>query len=174
MSSSSTPGKHIVIIGGGAASIAIVREFEQKLPTPTSRRVTLITARPFFVHLPAVPRMVATAEGGLEQQALIPFEERLHIAKVKAERAIAVEPKQDGMGGVVILETGREIEYDVLILTPGCTWGEPFDFPLGEEEAEEHVAVWRRRLQNATSVAVVGGGSTGIGQYPTDPMYHSR
>ncbi|KAI0311006.1 FAD/NAD-P-binding domain-containing protein [Amylostereum chailletii] len=152
----------IVIVGGGPAGVAIVRELEEKMHLATQHKVILITARPFYLHYPAAMRMTTTAEGDLEHKALIPFDDNLFLARAKVDRVIAVEPNENGIGGGVFLETGQRIPYDILVLAPGSLWMGPLNFPDGEESAMAHIEMWRARFQRAKSVAVVGGGSTGV------------
>jgi apoptosis-inducing factor 2 len=64
--------QHIVIIGGGAAGAQVAKDLAAKL-NPSTQSLTLVTTRPFFVHLPALIRTSVTAEGGLEDLMLMPY-----------------------------------------------------------------------------------------------------
>jgi len=155
--------KSIVVVGGGAAGGTITRILSSKIDANTS--LTLVTARPFALHLPAAIRMTTTAEGKLEDTVLIPFDNLLVNGNgtVKVGRVTAIEEgKESQAGGSVVLSTGEQIHYDILVLAPGSEWEGPLTFPDDRAAVLEHIRSWRRKFENASGIVLAGGGAVGI------------
>ncbi|KZV66545.1 FAD/NAD(P)-binding domain-containing protein [Peniophora sp. CONT] len=154
---------HIVIVGGGAAGTALARELSKSV-LPTKHSLTLVTARPFYIHLPASLRMTSIGSEHIEEKALIPYDDLFingnGIAVVG--RVTAVEATKGQAGGKVVLESGEKVEYDILVLAPGNTFSGPLDFPDGKEAVLEHIHEWQEKFAAAKSVVLVGGGPVGI------------
>ncbi|KAI0296460.1 FAD/NAD-P-binding domain-containing protein [Russula brevipes] len=132
--------KSIVVVGGGAAGATIARILSSKID-PITTSLTLVTARPFSLHLPAAIRMTTTSEGKLEDAVLIPYDSLLVNGNgaVKVGRVTAIERGKEGhAGGSVVLSTGERISYDIL-----------------------HIRSWRRKFENASSIILAGGGAVG-------------
>ena len=158
--------QNIVVVGGGGAGYAAARGLAQKLD-PKSHTLTLVTARPFYSHLPAFIRMVTSSQDKVEEQALISYDKAFPagLTTVRIGRVTSIEAKE-GKGGVVVLESGDSIPYDVLVLAPGSHWPGPVEIPDDRTAALAHVKDWRRKFENAKGVVIVGGGSVGIGTLP--------
>ncbi|KAI0064298.1 FAD/NAD(P)-binding domain-containing protein [Artomyces pyxidatus] len=153
----------IVVVGGGGAGALIARMLSAKI-NPTTQSLTLVTARPFAVHLPAAIRMTTTSEDKLEEKVLIPYDQ-LFVkgnGKLKVGRVVSIEDRKEAAGGEVVLENGERIAYDVLILAPGSTWSGPLDLPDSKEDVLDHIRSWRRKFENSKSVILAGGGAVGI------------
>lgn len=170
------PGsKSIVVVGGGGAGAQAAVLLAQTLASSSHLRehtVTLITARPFFIHLPASARFTTSGRGHFEEKCFVPYDRVFSkyekVAKVKIGRVVRVEPQapesgEDVKGGEVELESGERIKYDILILAPGSTWAGPLEFPDGREDVMQHLDVWRKKFERAKSVVLVGGGSVSLG-----------
>lgn len=157
--------KSIVVIGGGAAGATITRILSSKID-PNTTSLTLVTARPFAVHLPAAIRMTSTSEGKLEESALIAYDSLLvkNNGTIKIGRASAIEQSKGGRDGVVVLTTGERIHYDFLVLAPGSEWDGPLAFPDDRAAVLEHIRTWRRKFENAKGgIVLAGGGAVGCG-----------
>src|SRR5712672_3189238 len=105
---SQTDRKSVVVVGGGAAGAMIARILSAKI-NPRTTTLTLVTARPFAIHLPAAVRMTTTPEGKLEDSVLIPYDNLLvkGNGKIKIGRVTAIERSKEGggliAGGSVVL-----------------------------------------------------------------------
>ena len=67
--------QNIVIVGGGGAGVAIARDLASKLPKVSPQyKITLVTSRESYVHLPAALRMVVSPKDKLEESAIIPYD----------------------------------------------------------------------------------------------------
>ncbi len=155
--------KSVVVVGGGPAGATITRILSSKL-NPTTTSLTLVTARPFAVHLPACIRMTTTAEGKLEDQVLIPYDSLLvkNNGIIKVARVTSIELGKDATG-TVILSTGERVDYDFLVLAPGSEWEGPLAFPDDRAAVLEHISSWRRKFENANGIILAGGGAVGCG-----------
>ena len=157
--------KSIVVVGGGAAGATITRILSSKVD-PNTTSLTLVTARPFALHLPAAIRMTTTAEGKLEESVLIPYDSLLVKGNgtVKIGRVTAIEQGKEGRDGAVLLSTGERVHYDFLVLAPGSEWDGPLSFPDDRAAVLEHIRTWRRKFENAkTGIVLAGGGAVGCG-----------
>jgi apoptosis-inducing factor 2 len=157
--------KSVVVVGGGAAGATIARILSSKINASTTT-LTLVTARPFALHLPAGIRMTTTAEDKLEETTLIPYDSLLVNGNgtIKVGRVSAIEQgKESRAGGSVVLSTGERIQYDILVLAPGSEWDGPLAFPDDRAAVLEHIRSWRRKFENASGIILAGGGAVGIG-----------
>ncbi|KAI9465731.1 FAD/NAD-P-binding domain-containing protein [Lactarius psammicola] len=153
--------KSIVVVGGGAAGATITRILSSKINASTTS-LTLITARPFALHLPACVRMTTTAEGKLEDDVLIPYDNLLVNGNgtIKVGRVTSIEQGKEASGSVV-LSTGERVHYDILVLAPGAEWEGPLAFPDDRAAVLEHIKSWRRKFENANGIILAGGGAVG-------------
>jgi apoptosis-inducing factor 2 len=165
--SSNVSRRSVVVVGGGGAGATIARILSTKI-NPNTTSLTLVTARPFALHLPAAIRMTTTAEGKLEDQILIPYDKLLvnNNGTIKIGRATSIEQNKEGKsGGSVVLSTNERIHYDILVLAPGSEWVGPINIPDDRAAALEHIKSWRRKFENANGVILAGGGAVGCGTF---------
>jgi NADPH-dependent 2,4-dienoyl-CoA reductase/sulfur reductase-like enzyme len=171
----------IVVVGGGAAGATgryfffsinlsfthvslAVRAFGKKLD-PHKHELTLITARTHFAYLPAGVRLLVSTATPLEtvfmsyDKVFDRFPGQLMIGK-----ATSVEANPGGRGGKVILDSGDEVLYDVVVIATGSLWEGLADFPDDEILYKEFIEEWRNKFKNANNVVIVGGGAVGIGK----------
>ena len=155
--------KSIVVVGGGAAGATITRILSSKINASTTT-LTLVTARPFALHLPACIRLTTTAEGQLEDEVLIPYDNLLVNGNgaIKVGRVTSIEPGRESSGSVV-LSTGERLHYDILVLAAGSEWEGPLAFPDDRAAVLDHIKSWRRRFENASGIILAGGGAVGCG-----------
>ncbi|KAJ7144944.1 hypothetical protein C8R43DRAFT_1130366 [Mycena crocata] len=143
MSKRSDDQATVVIVGDGGAGI----------PHHSS------TQRTFHVHLPALPRMVVTSEGNLEDSAFMPYDGLFaHDSNVNST---------DMHGTVEAIES-----HKIYFVRAG-----PIVLPLAKDEALRAIADWRVRIKDAESVVLVRGGVVGIelageikDHYPEKPV----
>ena len=155
--------KSVVVVGGGAAGATITRILSSKINASTTS-LTLVTARPFAIHLPACIRMTTTAEGKLEDDALIPYDSLLVNGNgtIKIGRVTSIEQGKES-SGTLVLSSGERVQYDFLVLAPGAEWEGPLAFPDDREAVLEHIKSWRRKSENASGIILAGGGAVGCG-----------
>ncbi|TFK59014.1 hypothetical protein BDN72DRAFT_738911, partial [Pluteus cervinus] len=144
---------------------------------PSKYDLYLITSRPFHTHLVAGLRTIVTDEGSLENRIFIPYDKNLvngNNGELVVDTVVAIEESQEG--GVNVVQSGRRVEYSVLVLMPGNIWEGPLAFPNTKDEvllAVGWVADWRKEFTEAQDIVLVCGGAVGIelageikGQWP--------
>lgn len=154
------------VVGGGGAGAAVARTLSAKLDS-SKFSLTLITARPFAIHMPAAIRMTTASEGHLENTVLISYDKLFvnNNGKLKIGRVASIsDRKEGGGGGEVVLTNGESVFYDALVLAPGSHWDGPLAFPDGKEETVKYINEWRRKFEAAQSIVLGGGGAVGIGE----------
>ena len=159
--------KSIVVVGGGAAGATITRILSSKVD-PNTTSLTLVTARPFALHLPAAIRMTTTSEGKLEDSILIPYESLLvkDNGTIKIGRVTAIEQGKGGRDGTVVLASSERVHYDYLVLAPGSEWEGPLAIPDDRAAVLEHIRLWRRKFESAKGgIILAGGGAVGLGTF---------
>ena len=154
--------KSVVVVGGGGAGSAIARALSTQLDFATTT-LTLVTARPFYTHLPALVRTTTTAVGKLEEKALAPYDRLFASGKgtVKVGRVASIEAKEKG--GELVLQDGERLSYDVLVLAPGSHWQGPLELPDDREAALASITDIRSKIEKSNGVVLAGGGAVGAG-----------
>ncbi|TEB13590.1 FAD/NAD(P)-binding domain-containing protein [Coprinellus micaceus] len=182
--------KTIVVLGGGAAGVKVIRGLVAKLD-PTIHRLILITSRPEYVNLigairllvdPTTPhsnvffpytRLFGDFPGHIVQGTATSIEEtKSEVGKIasrgwsdsfEALRELGEEERpMAGCGGIIALSTGAKVEYDVIILVTGSAWEGMIAFPNDPQGYIKHVDTWRKRIRDAQDILIVGGGPVGI------------
>lgn len=155
---------NIVIVGGGGCGVQVARQLSTMLK-PEEYNILLITARPYYTHLPAWIRIVTTEEGQLEDRAHITYNYvfvngngQFVIGKVAS-----ITAEEGDKPGFVTLESGETVEYSVLVLTPGSIWEGPLDIPDTKKETTEHIRTWRSKFKDSEDIVLVGGGAVALG-----------
>ena len=157
---------NVVIVGGGGCGAQVARMLSKSLKQEEYNLI-LITARPYYTHLPAWIRMSVTEEGHLEDRAHITYNYvfkngngQLVIGKV-----VSITAEEGDKGGSVTLESGEQIEYSVLVLTPGSIFEGPINIPDNKKEMMEHLRSWRQKFADANDIVLVGGGAVALGKF---------
>ncbi|TFK65078.1 FAD/NAD(P)-binding domain-containing protein, partial [Pluteus cervinus] len=157
-------------------SKAIANKLSAQLD-PSKYKLYLITSRPFYTHLVAGLRTVVTEEGSLEDRIFIPYDKNFvnGNGELVVDTVVSIEESQEG--GAVVLQSGRRIEYSILVLTPGSIWEGPLAFPDTKAEVLDWVTDWRKKFAEAQDIVLVGGGAVGIelageikDQWPNKPV----
>jgi NADPH-dependent 2,4-dienoyl-CoA reductase/sulfur reductase-like enzyme len=101
-----------------------------------------------------------TAEGSIEEAALVPVD-RAFSSNVRVVHSGAKEINSD----VVITESGESIHYEHLVLALGSSWNGALSLPNSRVSAIEHLRSFRKQLDAAKHVLVIGGGAVGLGMF---------
>lgn len=159
----------VVVVGAGSAGIHIAKALDKKLNSAL-HTLTLITARDYYVHLPAALRMLVSPEGNISKDAVLPLDNLFgtgtgtgKVGKIVYGKAARVEEYPEGKGGHVVLTTGTKIAWDVLVITTGSNWTGALDLPDGKADLSQWVDEWNRNFAEAKSVLLVGAGAVGLG-----------
>jgi NADH dehydrogenase FAD-containing subunit len=158
--------KNVVLVGGGGSGAKLARALSEKLDA-TKYNLSLISAHPFYIHYIAGLRLLVTDEGSLENQMLIPYDKLFvnNNGRFKQGSVTAIEPAAGSQkGGMVVLESGETVDYDVLVLAPGSKWESLLNLPFDREKVQSHVEEWREKFRGAQKIAIAGGGAVGIGE----------
>src|SRR5687768_2595836 len=166
---------HVVVVGGGFAGLAAVKTLSKVKPPV---RVTLLEQHNYHLFQPLLYQLAT----GLVQPADIAHPVRGVVRRYRRTRVrMATVSGVDVDARQVLVEDGRRVGYDYLILAAGATTAtfgipgvEEHSFPLKSmpdalrlrahllrqfELAENDPAVIE---QGALTVVVVGGGPTGV------------
>lgn len=87
--------------------------------------------------------------------------------EVRVGTVTSVEENKDPLvskGGIVVLDGGETIMYDVLVIATGSAWSDHLAFPNKEEAFKQHISGWRDKIGNAQNIIIAGGGAVGIGE----------
>jgi len=155
---------NVVVLGAGGAGAKVVNLLSAQLK-PESYNLILIDTRPFYVHWPAMIRMVVTDQGHLEDSALIPLDKNFvgGNGTLLTGTATQIVPAKDGSsGGEVVLASGEKVPYAVLVLATGSAYEGPLALPDSKPEVVQWTEEWRKTFENAKHVVLVGGGAVGI------------
>ncbi|KAF9471446.1 FAD/NAD-P-binding domain-containing protein [Pholiota conissans] len=151
---------NVVIVGAGGTGAQVARLLSSMLK-PDQYNLLLVTARPYYTHLPAWVRMSVTDEGHLEDRAHITYNYTLHNGNGQfiIGKVASIATEQGDKPGVLTLESGETVEYSVLILTPGSIWEGPLNIPDTKKETTDHLSSWREKFKDAHDIVLVGGGA---------------
>lgn len=180
--SGSSP-KNVVIIGGSFAGIFLAKRLCESLPS--GYKVILVEKNTHF-HYPFVfPRFSVVK--GHEPKAFIPYDDILYSGRKGVPEGIferrcgaVVEVTKDS----VKLASGDVISFEFLAIATGTSSARPSKLVSPDKHgACEELRSLQDQIQNAESIAVVGGGAVGVelvtdikGWYPEKDLtlVHSR
>ena len=155
---------NIVIVGGGGAGVQVARLLSMEID-PKEYNIILVTARPYYTHLPAWIRMSVTSEGNLEDRAHVTYNYNFvngngHFV---IGRVISITAEEGDKDGYLTLDNGETVDYTVLVLTPGSVWDGPLDIPDEKDSTAEHLHHWRQTFEESNDILLVGGGAVALG-----------
>ncbi|KAF2092464.1 oxidoreductase [Rhizodiscina lignyota] len=150
--------KNVVIVGGSFAGFELAKRLCESLPT--GYRVVLVEKNSHLHYVFAFPRFSVVS--GYEKGAFIPYS---GIAR-NAPKGI-FQLVQDEVVRIsddsVILASGEELPYEYLTIATGTSQLPPAKLSAThKEEACKELQTAQENIQNANSIAVVGGGAVGI------------
>ncbi|CAE6418862.1 unnamed protein product [Rhizoctonia solani] len=148
--------QNIVVVGSGGGGLVLVQTLQKLINTQTHQLV-VVEKRDYYAHWPGLVRGSVTSEGSINENALIPFD-RAFDPSVRLVRSAAqqITPTE------VITEAGERIGYSHLVLATGSIWNSALALPDSRKEAIGLFAAFRKQLEAAKDVVIVGGGAVGI------------
>eukprot|EP01133_Synstelium_polycarpum_P005677 gene5677-6557_t len=161
--------KRVVIVGAGYAGLTLAKSLDSKF------HVTLIDRKKAFFHTVAGSR--AAVEPELLPKLFMNIENCVKQGRVINQQVIEMTPTR------VVLQDGQVLTFDYLVIATGANVIAPFKAPMCIDSAPEYYASLRAKIEQATSVLVVGGGGVGVeiaGEIATDfpgkkvTIVHSR
>ncbi|KAF2816296.1 putative disulfide oxidoreductase [Mytilinidion resinicola] len=155
--SAETP-KNVVVIGASFAGYHAARLLANSLPS--GYRVVVVEKNSHFNFTWSFPRF--SVVGGNEWKAFIPYSSYLRGAPEGSYEFIR-DAVDDVSKTTVVLRSGREIEYEYLVVTTGCQADAPSR--LNAEERDDAVKILRglqEKIREASDFVVVGGGPAGV------------
>lgn len=155
--------ENIVVVGGGASGTLMLRSLQGRL-SKSKYNLVLVTATPFYTHLPACIRYLV--KSGAPETVCIPYDKFINC-QIVVGKVVEIQERLpngrgngsgSGGGGVLTLDTGEVVKFSVAILATGCSWEGPLDFSGKSAQG------WRDRFAKAEDIIIVGGGATGLGE----------
>ena len=155
---------NVVIVGGGGAGVQVARLLSMELD-PKEYNLILVTARPYYTHLPAWIRMSVTSEGDLEDRAHVTYNYNFvnGNGQFVIGRVISITTEEGDKDGYLTLDNGETVDFTVLVLTPGSLWEGPLDIPDDKESTIDHLKHWRQTFDESNDILLVGGGAVSLG-----------
>ena len=141
--------KTAVVVGGGYGGFAVARALDEVVD------VTLVEQRDAFVHNVAALR--ALVEPSTLPDVFLSYDHLLHHGRVVHDRAVDVDTER------VLLESGRELRPDYVVLATGSR----YPYPAKTDSRERASAMIRyqdthEQLLRAKRVLILGAGPVGI------------
>jgi len=150
--------QNILIIGGGSAGVSVAKGLSKSLD-PARFTIQLVTERRYFIHWPAMVRIIFNNEGNLEHKAFLPYDRIFAPGKAGEVVYGKVANVEDGMAH---LGDGRDLAYDYLVLATGSEFKGPLQFPDDLEGRDEFLKTWRAKFAQSKDLVVIGGGAAGF------------
>lgn len=141
--------KRVVVIGGGYGGTAVAKALDKNFD------VTLIEKRERFFHNAGALR--AAVDAGWLSKLFIPYDHLLKQGAVVNSRVVEANPDE------VVLEDGRRLPFDYLVLATGSTY--PFPAKMASDKVAASAASVRlvnERVAQAKNILLIGAGSVGI------------
>ncbi|KAJ5112939.1 hypothetical protein N7456_001473 [Penicillium angulare] len=155
--------KNIVVIGASFAGYQAARCLANSLPS--GYRVVVIEKNTHFQLTWVLPRFCVV--DGHDNKAFIPYGSYIKGPPGSSqwinEAVESVQPTQNGQPGRVQLASGKEIEYEYLVLATGSSATLPSR--VCEEskiEGMKAIAAQREKITQGKHIVVIGGGPAGI------------
>jgi NADH dehydrogenase FAD-containing subunit len=148
----------IVVIGGSFGGMAAVSDLA-KQAKKLKLEIILVEPRDHQFYVPAFPRAVALP--GFAEKCFIPFGNAPAFKSQGArhERARAQSVYTDR----VVLDDGRELPYDYLVIATGSN--ATFPSKVATDSVEEGINQYKQLLETvkaSNKIVIVGGGAAGV------------
>lgn len=162
----------------------VARELS-KILDPTLHTLTLVSARKYYVYLPASLRALVDPNYPVSA-VFMPYDTvfgdfpgKLIFGTVTSieenTRTLSnYEPGQLCSGNVIYRpdehdeedETKpKRLHYDLLVVATGSKWEGFAGFPDDAGDCFKHIETWRMKFQNANDIVIAGGGAVGLGEH---------
>lgn len=165
LDSPSKPQQTVVVVGGGYAGTIAFNQLSRRLDRNT--HLVLVTARPYFVHLPAAARLVISksevTERGFVDKVLWAHTSRFNAGNRRTVYGKVVSITDGEEEKYVVLESGEKVGYTYLVLAPGSRWEGPLDFPDTKDGTVKRLHEWYEKFEKAKDIVLVGGGGIAFG-----------
>jgi apoptosis-inducing factor 2 len=156
---------NVVVVGGGGAGAQVAHLLSIELD-PTKYNLIMVTARPYYTHLPAWIRMSVSSEGNLEDRAHITYNYNFTNGngQLIVGKVTSITTEEGDKEGYLTLDTGETVNYTVLVLTPGSLWEGPLNIPDTKQATADHLRQWRKTFEESNDILLVGGGAVSLGE----------
>jgi NADH dehydrogenase FAD-containing subunit len=150
--------KNVIIVGGSFAGFELARRLCESLPT--GYRVVLVEKHSHLHYVFAFPRFSVIP--GYERHAFIPFNGITRHASKGIFRLVQDEVVRI-TDDTVLLASGEELPYAYLAIATGTSQLPPAKLSaIHKDEACKELQTAQKNIQNAATIAVVGGGAVGV------------
>jgi NADH dehydrogenase FAD-containing subunit len=156
--------KNIVVIGTGVAGMPLIRQTMRNVVLPSSDyKLTVISPNSDFFWPIGMPRAVVPGQFSDNKIAypLAPIFKDYPAEKFEfiQEAASKVDPDRK-----TVAAGGREVEYHTLIIASGSRTKDEFPWKIvgTSEETKKALHKAQKEIEAASSIAVIGGGVTGL------------
>ncbi|CEL58299.1 Apoptosis-inducing factor 2 OS=Taeniopygia guttata GN=AIFM2 PE=2 SV=1 [Rhizoctonia solani AG-1 IB] len=148
--------QNIVVVGSGGGGLILVQTLQKQI-NPETHQLVVVEKRDYYTHWPALVRGSVTSQGSIAEDSLIPFD-RAFDPSVRLVHSGAREINSTE----VVTDSGEHIAYSYLVLATGSLWNGALALPDSRKEALEQLDAFRKRLDAAKNVVILGGGAVGI------------
>ncbi|OZJ01813.1 hypothetical protein BZG36_05164 [Bifiguratus adelaidae] len=158
---------HLVVIGGGAAGLLILRQLSHSPPVP-NLKLTLIDHKAFFEYTPSlIAVLFAKEEEDVDRHYHTITRDYEDVARAWKFEFIGASVEHIDQGGVRVKGQSEPICFTHLVIAVGSLWAEPWSLPsssnlLSRQERLADLRRHRQRYLEASSVLCVGGGPLSV------------
>lgn len=112
-----------VIMGGGSAGLQIAHDLSAKLDA-SKYNLILINPCPYHIYMLAGACLTTSDEGHLEDTTFIPHNNTFVNGNgiLKVGKVTVISNHKRGKGGVLTLQVGEQLLYEILVLASGSTF----------------------------------------------------
>ncbi|KAG8743414.1 hypothetical protein FRC10_012079 [Ceratobasidium sp. 414] len=147
--------QNIVVIGSGGGGLPMIQSLQKQI-NPATHQLVVVEKRDYYAHWPSLIRASVTSTGTLEENGLIPYD-RAFDSSVRF-----VHSDVTGITATTVTTETETIPYEQLVLATGSIWNGALALPDTRSAAIEHLRSFRKSLEAARNVLVVGGGAVGL------------
>ncbi|KAK9468096.1 hypothetical protein V1512DRAFT_127772 [Lipomyces arxii] len=152
--------KKIVIVGGGMFGTALIAKFrDAPVSAVANIYITLIEPRDDFIYMPlSIRNCIEDVTDEFVKPYDKLFARRPSLGEVKKGLVVGVDQSRK----IVQLESGEEMQYDVLVLSTGTIYNNPSKIPLtSHDEIVKYLTAQRDLIADSYHIIIIGAGTTG-------------